>query len=430
MSQMKIFNVTPSARRLTNSLRDIGYDFVSALADLVDNSITAEASEVKIDIVFESGSSYILISDNGSGMTKSELTEALRFGTQKEYALNNLGRYGLGMKTASISQCRRLSVLSRRSQNRRQIVSMSLDLDHIDKTDRWEIIEPQETPGVLAALERLNLSQGTVVVWEDLDRIIPEKHQEDGWGRRRLEQSSEKAIEYLGLVFHRFLETSSAMDNPLVLTVNGSKVLPWNPFAPDEPHREELPIQSFEVITNGIVGEVVMRRYVLPSRNNFSTQDAFEQMSGPKKWNRQQGLYVYRADRIIQFGGWSGIRSIDEHTKLARASIEFQTDLDEVFQINVSKMKASIPAEVRGLIERPIQELCHRADAKYRRDGHRSKRTGLKTSEVAPSPKYINDLGPALVTAAINTGHYKALENIMASLKKSHPEIAKSLGWE
>ena len=97
-------------------------------------------------------------------------------------------------------------------------------------------------------------------------------------------------------------------------------------------------------------------------------------MSGPLKWNRQQGLYIYRANRLVQHGGWSGIRGIDEHTKLARAAIDFDTDLDEAFQINVAKMRVALPPTLRQMLERPIHELCVRADDAYRQAANAGER--------------------------------------------------------
>lgn len=427
----KRFDITPSARRLTASLRDVGYDFPAALADLVDNCVTAGATRVDIEIVFEGSNSYILIADNGSGMTEAELTEALRFGTRRDYGHRDLGRYGLGLKTASISQCRRVSVVTRRAPTRRRIAAKSLDIDHIENTDRWEIIDPPSGSRSCRSSEWLNDSPGTVVVWEALDRVLPENRPDGGWAKRRLDALGSRSAQYLGMVFHRFIEGTADRDEPLVITVNGEKVTGWNPFAPMEEHRQEMPPQSFEVVIGDLSGRVRFRRYILPPRERFSSLDEFERLSGPEKWNRQQGLYVYRADRLIQHGGWCGIRAADEHTKLARASIDFQTDLDELFQINVAKMRVSLPAEVRGLIERPVHELCHGADALYRSSSaERSVRR--QRAEAGPTPQRnhdLGDIGVTLTAAALEAGEHRALTRIMEKVRQLDPEAASYLGW-
>jgi hypothetical protein len=424
------FDITPSARRLTSSLRDVGYDFVAALADLVDNCVTAQATQVDIEIVFKGAGSYILIADNGSGMTETELTEALRFGTRRDYERGDLGRYGLGLKTASISQCRRVSVVTRRALTRRRIAAKTLDIDHIQGTDRWEIIDPPARSMSCRSLEWLGNGPGTVITWELLDRVLPENRPDGGWARRRLESLARRSADYLGMVFHRFIEGTADRDEPLVITVNGEKVVPWNPFAPLEEQRQEMPAQSFEVAVGGLYGRVRMHRYILPPRERFSSIDEFERLSGPEKWNRQQGLYIYRADRLIQHGGWCGIRAADEHTKLARASIDFQTDLDELFQINVAKMRAVLPAEVRGLIERPVHELCHRADALYRSDSAERTSRRKRNDEVQPRRDIdLSDAAATLAAAALDAGEHRAFMRIMERVKDLDPGLAVSLGW-
>ena len=181
-------DVTPSAKRLTGSLRDIGYDFVSALADVVDNSVAACASRVDVDIVFDGSDSYVAIADDGWGMTAYELQEAMRFGTRRSYEIGELGRYGLGLKTASLSQARRVTVYSRRSRCYRRVAAKMLDLDHILATDRWEVVDPCSAVGADRILQLSN-GPGTIIIWENLDRVLPEQRADGGWARRRLEQT-------------------------------------------------------------------------------------------------------------------------------------------------------------------------------------------------------------------------------------------------
>lgn len=426
-------DVTPSASRLTTSLRDIGYDFVAALADVVDNAVTANATSVDIELVFDGPSSYVLIADDGDGMAEGELNEALRFGTRREYELGNLGRYGLGLKTASISQCRRVTVVTRRSLTYRRLAAKTLDLEHIARTDRWEVVDPPADTPLHRCLEWLGDGPGTVVFWDKLDRVLPERRPEGGWARRRLENLAERSRDYLGMVFHRFLEGDAARVTPLTITVNGEKVRPWNPFATMEDHRQELPGYSFEVATDDVYGRVFLRRYVLPPRSRFSSLDEFERMSGPLKWNRQQGLYIYRGDRLIQHGGWCGVRAADEHTKFARAALEFQTDLDGLFQINVAKMRVILPPEVRTLLERPIHELCHRADAVYRRDtdegGRRRSSKSVPDHGFPKANRHGSDIGTALLAAALDAGEHDAFSRVMDKLRSLEPDLAEALGW-
>ena len=139
------------------------------------------------------------------------------------------------------------------------------------------------------------------------------------------------------------------------------------PVRPQRADDTELPPQRFELSVGDVSGSVTLRRFVLPARDEFSSLEEFERYSGPLNWNRQQGIYIYRAGRLVQWGGWNGIRGIDEHTKLARAALEFDTDLDSVFNINVAKMRVTLPPQIRQMLDRPINELCAYADDRYRK---------------------------------------------------------------
>jgi hypothetical protein len=417
-------SVTPSAARLTDSLRDIGYDFSSAIADLVDNSITAEATEVNVLIEFDGAASRVYISDNGLGMTLNGLTEAMRFGSRRKYGRGDLGRYGLGLKTASLSQGRCLTVVTRTSAGRRVIQTRQLDLDIVAEFDDWLIIEPDRTDVIERARNLLEDAPGTAVIWEKLDRVVPAKNSAGGWARRRLETLQQKTAEHLSMVFHKFLSGEVGKER-LVITVNDEKLAPWDPFARSEPTTQELLPQVFEIEHGESAGQVTLRRFVLPGRDQFSSPAEFERMSGPLKWNRQQGLYTYRAGRLVQWGGWAGIRSIDEHTKLARASVEFDTDLDEAFNINVAKMRVALPSQLRHMIERPINEICALADEMYRKS---SKSSGDRDRSITDNFSAGLDVGLALKGAAVDAGEVGALKRIAVELHKSEPKIAKALG--
>lgn len=418
----RTIEVMPSARRLVTSLRDIGYDFTTAVADIVDNSVSAGADRIDVDIEFDGPRSRIVIADNGSGMSDRTLTEALRFGTRRGYADGDLGRYGLGLKTASLSQCRRLTVITKPAHDPARTYTRTLDLDHVEDVDRWEITRDVSPSGRLLANSRLADRSGTVVIWEQLDRLLPDKRPDTSLTARRFEQLAKRAGEYLGMVFHRFLEDSAS--RLIKITVNGGKVDPWNPFAPMERRTVELPGRIFELVDGETVAEVTLQSFVLPPKSRFSSAAAFERMSGPEKWNRQQGLYIYRADRLIQGGGWCGLRAIDEHTKLARAALDFPTALDSLFQVNVAKMRVLLPSQLRPQLERPLNELCQLAGSVYREDGPRAGNDGPR-----PRGRVGSDAaGVALRAAAMEVGDLDALRRIIAILRQRNPEIAEALG--
>ena len=434
MPTSKLLTITPSAARLTESLRDIGYDFMSAVADIVDNSIMADATRVEIVIEFDGADSWVLVADDGCGMTANGLVEALRYGTRRSYSRGDLGRYGLGLKTASLSQCRSVTVVTCSSLTTGRVSTRTLDLDLISKWDEWLVVDPGRQPLVQRARDWLSAEPGTVVIWQKLDRVLPEKRPDSGWARRRLAAMAAKTAEHLGIIFHRFLENTEGPG--LVITVNGQKVEPWNPFASGEPVRTELSQQRFELAVDDVVGTVTLQRFVLPSRDQFSSPAEFERLSGPLNWNRQQGLYIYRAQRLVQWGGWNGIRGIDEHTKLARAALDFDTDLDSVFNINVAKMRVTIPPQLRQMIERPINELCGHADSAYRKnsrrpaDGSDGTEPGRRPPWAAPDPTGTvrEEAGLALRAAAMQAGEYEAFQRIVGALTAQAPDVARALG--
>jgi hypothetical protein len=310
----------------------------------------------------------------------------------------------------------------------------TLDLDLIAEWDEWLVVEPPRDRAVAQARERLTAGPGTVVIWRKLDRVLPEKRPDGSWARRRLTTLAAKTAGHLGIVFHRYLEGIEGHD--LVVTVNGEKVQPWNPFAPGEPCRTELPLHRFEVVVGEVSGTVNLQRYILPARDQFSSVEQFENLSGPLNWNRQQGLYIYRADRLVQWGGWNGIRGIDEHTKLARAALDFNTDLDSVFNINVAKMHVTIPPQIRQMLARPINELCAQADDAYRKTSRHAapdQYTDARGLTGKPGVETMgrtsgDGTGLALRAAAMQAGEYEAFRRIVAVLSQQAPEVAAALG--
>jgi hypothetical protein len=422
--------VIPSAKRLTGSLRDLGYDFVHAVADLIDNSISAGASRVDIDLRFEGPESWVRIADNGSGMSAARLTEALRFGTRRSYELSDLGKFGLGLKTASLSQARRLLVATRTSASRERISARMLDLDHIEDSDSWEILSLPRHHRSATLVEPLGTGPGTVVLWERLDRVF--SYRVPGGERARVgfHLLAERLDAHLGMVFHRFLAGEARRRRKLVLRINGVPVEAWDPFARDEPATRALEVRRFEVDGESSSGSVTFQPFVLPPRDTFSSEHNFHRLSGPGRWNRQQGLYIYRGDRMLQSGGWSYLRTADEHTKLARAAIDFAPDLDGAFRVNVVKARVLLPPSLREQLEPAVAELVQDAQIVYRGNGGRSSRSRAKPGGDGDDQKG-NTSSPrqTLERAAAQVGELTALRRIAKELRRVSPDIARRLGW-
>lgn len=363
--------VIPSAKRLIKSLRDMGYDFSQAVADVVDNSIESGATRVAVDVEFDGDDSWVRIADNGAGMKPDVLREAMRYGAEREYDDDDLGKFGLGLKTASMSQCQRLSVASRWNPSRADIAAYSWDIDHIEKTNRWEIL-PLDHSGLAKTIrDPLKDTTGTVVLWERLDRILGYKHPYGEVARKHLSQTCREIELHLGMVFHRFLSGEARRDS-LKIFLNGNEIQPWDPFCRTEGKTRQLPSINIPITHEGINGVVQLDPFVLPHQDDFSSPDAFRRASGPASWNQQQGFYIYRAGRMIQSGGWSNLRARDEHTKLARIAVSFAPALDEAFKINVAKMRTQMPGSIRDALRDAISPVVKMARETYDRKSVRS----------------------------------------------------------
>lgn len=363
---MSGIEMIPSAKRLIRSLRDMGYDFSQAVADVVDNSIEARATTVAIDIEFDGDDSWVRIADNGRGMKPEQLREAMRYGADRKYDVDDLGKFGLGLKTASMSQCECLSVASRWNDSRADISAYSWDLNHIERTNRWEIL-PLDRNGMGPAIrEPLKETTGTVVLWQRLDRLLGYKHPYGESSRKRLSQMCREVEVHLGMVFHRFL-SGQVSRRKLKLLLNGNPIKPWDPFCRSEQKTQELQRVVLPIEAEGVRGEVVIEPFVLPHQDDFSSPEAFRLASGPANWNQQQGFYIYRADRMIQSGGWSNLRAPDEHTKLARIAVSFVPAQDEAFKINVAKMRVQMPAQIRDAVREAVGPVTKLARETYDR---------------------------------------------------------------
>jgi hypothetical protein len=348
------------------SLRDIGYDLPSAVADLVDNSIDAGATTVEIDVCRKAHHSFIRISDDGRGMTERTLDEAMRYGSRRSYGGRDLGKFGLGLKTASLSQCRCLTVATRTTTKGRLRIRR-WDLDDVRERDAWELqrLVPSECPSYLVS--PLESMAGTVILWEKLDRILAYSRPESEYVVRALEEMGESIAEHLSMVFHRFLSGETANKHRLRILLNGAPLEPWDPFARSETGTKSLPEQTLVLNDGGKSLTVTVWPYVLPSQVRFSSAEAHAAAAGPQKWNRQQGIYFYRADRMIQSGGWNRLRTMDEHSKLARIAVDLPADSDDLFQINVAKMRVVVPDELRPQLRALAAGVVTDAQDAYRR---------------------------------------------------------------
>lgn len=388
--------VIPSAQRLVRSLRDVGYEFATAIADLIDNSIEAKAKTVWVDVVWEGESSYVTIADNGEGMSLAVLKEAMRFGSEREYDGEDLGKFGLGLKTASLSQCQRFTVATRSNPQRADINAYCWDIDHVAAINRWEILPVKSAELHEGVRQHLKDTTGTVVIWERLDRILGYRKPDGESARKQIHAMCRELEDHLAMVFHRFL-AGEVRGKRLAIYVNENKVMPWDPFARSEANTQCLEAKPLPHHGSNGKGSIIIEPYVLPHKTRFSSQEAFDRASGPEKWNKQQGFYIYRADRMIQSGGWCGLRALDEHRKLARIAISFAPKLDDEFKINVAKMRVSLPAAMRDTIARAVGPAVTLAEDEYRQ--RERKTAGAPPPALSQSTDTASSVSPSTTAA-------------------------------
>ena len=423
--------VLPSAGRLMMSLRDIGYDVPGALADLVDNAIDANAKSIAIEIVADGRDSWIRTQDDGMGMSPSRLDEAMRYGTEVDYGPRALGHFGLGLKTASLSQCRCLTVASRAWDGTR-IAVRRWDLDEVTRRNSWDLERPRAADCAARLVGPLgDGAHGTVVLWENLDRVVPRRPTE-GMTARVLRTVTKDVREHLAMVFHRFLDGEALQGRDrLTLTINGERLEAWDPFARSESRTRRLSQQRLEYTeADGRVIVTDVQPYVLPGQQYFSSQEAHRAAGGPGRWNRHQGFYIYRRDRLIQAGGWNRIRTLDEHAKLARIAVDLPIGEEDRFAVDVAKMRVSIPEELRPALRTLASAVVAVAQESYR-DHLDANAVATMTRTEKPTPEAISISRdwPAIlaVVERVLDGDIGLRDRLLVELANADPEDAALL---
>jgi hypothetical protein len=358
----------PEPAALVESLRAFGYSLRTAVADVIDNSITAGAKTVWLKFEWDGARSWISIRDDGHGMAEKELFTAMRPGSKnplEKRPPSDLGRFGLGLKTASFSQCRRLSVISKRDNL--PLAGRCWDLDYICAYGKWRLLKEFDQKH---AEELAGPPSGTLVVWENMDRVTGNVHTDDNNAYSRFLEAVDQVKEHLAMVFHRFLEKPGG----LKILVNNLQLSPWDPFLKKEDATQRLAYRelSFE---NQIIG---VTPYILPHQSKIPS-DVHRRAAGPAGWNAQQGLYIYRSERLLVPGDWLGLGfQKEEHHKLARIQVDLPNSMDSEWHIDVKKSKARPPGPLRADLKRIAMAARERAVQIYR---HRGKVTARRSSQ-------------------------------------------------
>ncbi|WP_407520968.1 ATP-binding protein [Lacibacter sp. MH-610] len=355
-SKYQTAQAIPEASSMIETFRAIGYNIETAIADIIDNSISANAKNIWVNFEWNGEDTWLSVKDDGNGMNNEELIQAMRPGSKNpldDRSSKDLGRFGLGLKTASFSQARRLTVLSKKQDY--ASVYWTWDLDYVNQTGSWDLIKylPENfNENILS-----NLPSGTLVIWNDIDRVVKHFRQNDNAALDKFLFIMEQVKKHLAMVFHRFIESKR-----IKIFFQDNEIKPWNPFLPTEPAT-----QSFgeEQLHNG---KVIIKGYVLPHKSKID-EETYRYAEGTKGWNEHQGFYIYRNERLLLAGDWLGLFRKEEHYKLIRILIDLPNFLDADWQIDIKKSVARPPLIYRDQIKNYASKVRSQGIEVYRHRG-------------------------------------------------------------
>ena len=352
----------PFAPALIESMRSLGYSFCAAIADLIDNSISAKASEITI-LSYPNSNPSMVILDNGYGMDNDKLYEAMRYGSHNpllERETDDLGRFGLGMKSASLSQCRKLVVISKKDG---KINGYSWDLDYVIQKGAWMLkVFSEDEIDMYEHIDMLKaMNSGTYIHLSEFDRV------REGTGNlsETFAKCLDEMMNHLALVFHRYID-----DDGLVINVNGEKLQARDPFLKNHKatqKKRECPIYIHNQ-------KILLSPYILPHLSKL-TQDDLDKIGGKEALRNDQGFYVYRNRRLIIWGTWFRLERKDELNKLARVMVDIPNSLDYMWSIDIKKSSAILPDIIRKNMYNAVYESVLSSESVHTYRGRKDKKS-------------------------------------------------------
>ncbi len=367
----KYEDVTPNPEYLIKSIAEQGYSLESALADLMDNSISANADKIEILIKMDKEPFTLFLADNGRGMDEKTLKSSMHFPSKSPDSKRDtldLGRFGLGMKTASFSQTRKFTVISKEKKSSKY-AGRTWDLNLL-KDNKWNLLVNSDAEVTKILLDYKEQSKShldafdtfepnTLIVWYGLykyEDYIEESNRQSALKR----EITEVTTDHLSLVFHRFMERKAS---PLQIRVNNIRLHPFNPFPTNEKD-----LRSVEFKQKGFgTDSIKLEGFVLPSRSIDETKE-----SSITQWTTRyrsltdmEGIYIYRANRIILFGGWNGLIKKAPRLQLARLRVEIGNSVDHLLHLNVAKSQVIIPHDLKDAFESYINDLKEEATKEF-----------------------------------------------------------------
>lgn len=361
----------PDPARVMEGLRDTGYDFNTAMADIVDNSIAAHATLIKVHVSMNPrGEVNVYIADNGIGMDMAGLKNAMKYGAAERTDPGSLGKFGLGLKTASTAFCRCLSVLSRSATS--EYHKVQWDLDEVCRINKWKLLQPDWTDDEIELLEDVTKGgSGTLVIWEKVDRLM-KSYALDGARRNAFNKMIDKLKRHFAMVYQRFLDPAFKNEAHQVrLFVNNDEIKPWDPFCKSEPNTRCLASKKVDVeLPDGTMTSFQVDAWLLPRVEEFSTPQA---KADARISNDMEGFYVYRENRLIYFGGWLDMFISDPHISLLRVNFTFDHTLDDAFNVDIKKSRILLNEDIYEFLKEQFLPAPRREAADMYRKGQTKK---------------------------------------------------------
>jgi hypothetical protein len=338
MKEFKAEIAKPNPKSTINSYRSFGYNLSTAISDIIDNSISANASEIRLEYKWNGQESFISIWDNGVGMNKEELVIAMTPGSkdpEEERNEKDLGRFGMGLKTASFSQCKRLTCIAKKQGY--ATIKRCWDIDFINSENEWQLLDYVSNNSFLEKIE--NQKSGTLVIWEKLDRIVGNAETSNESVKNAFYAEMTAVKHHLSLVFHKFIESKR-----IKIIFQNTDIEAYNPFLLNlNPKPEMGQSESF--------GNVEITYFILPHMSEIGKTN-YENSGGSLGWFQEQGFYIYRGDRLLVAGDWLGIEKKRDYSKLARIAVSFTNSNDFNWHLDIKKSTATPPIEIRKELSR------------------------------------------------------------------------------
>ena len=360
------FLLPPDPERVMEGLRDTGYNFNTALADIIDNSIAADATRIDISVDLNPRDEVtVYIADNGTGMDEDGLKNAMRYGSKQREDPSSLGKFGLGLKTGSTAFCRCLSVVSRGSGDD-VVRKVQWDLDYIAKTNAWNLKQPNPSEEEIEILDATAEGEtGTLVIWEKIDRLLKTYNNKSS-AKNALKRTINALQFHISMVYQRFLDPEDTRARNISISLNGTDIHAWDPFCLKEDDTEKLSDETIDVeMPDGKITTFTLRAYMLPRRENFSTAQAKDEA---RLSNDMQGFYIYRENRLIHACDWLNMFSKEPHFSLLRVEFTFDHTLDDLFNVDIKKSRILLNEDIFTYVKDQIMPAPRRAaEERYRK---------------------------------------------------------------